>query len=198
MAELGYAAAWPAVPPPQQAVAAWLVAHHERAGLAGYWQAASTTVTSGGRVLVAAITLGPAPATPVAPRRRPSARPAHAGQADRWESSAAWYQPARHDATFVIAVDRPGRAGRPVGRGGPRPLRPPAAQYQVGQDVIMLYRYNLLTRLRGPRSPARADPGAVAGLASSCAAALAREEEELLAEQPPQRRRAEVGAGQRG
>ena len=140
-AELGYAAAWPAVPPPQQAVAAWLVAHHERTGLAGYWQAASTTVTSGGRVLVAAITLGPAPAT--APSGAPpgtshsatvhpaAGRPATShpvtaqAAAERWETSADWYQPARHEATFVIAAARPGRSrGRPPGGRGARPLRP--------------------------------------------------------------------------
>ena len=62
VAELGYDATWPAVQPSQQAVAAWLVAHHERDGLAGDWQAASTTVTSGGHVFVAAVTLPAAPA----------------------------------------------------------------------------------------------------------------------------------------
>ena len=45
MAELCYTATWPALKPSQQSVAAWLVSHHERAGLAGYFQATSTTVT---------------------------------------------------------------------------------------------------------------------------------------------------------
>ena len=147
MAELCYAATWPAVQPSQQAVAAWLVGHHEREGLAGYWQAASTTVTSGGQVLVAAITLLAAPA---------------AGQtvtdqalAYRWESSADWYQPARHDATFVIAVTDPAAAangGLPVTEVSARFGRP-AAQDQIGQDVIMLYDYNLLTRLTATSFP---------------------------------------------
>jgi hypothetical protein len=121
-------------------VADWLVSHHERAGLAGYFQATSTTVTSGGRVLVAGITL-PAGAAAGQPA---SDRPA----AYRWESAADWYQPARHDATFVIAV-----AG-PTASGGGLPVTAvrasfgmPVAQYQVGNDVIMLYGYNLLTRL---------------------------------------------------
>jgi hypothetical protein len=140
MAELCYAATWPAGQPSQQAVAAWLVGHHEREGLAGYWQAASTTVTSGGQVLVAAITL---PAVPAA------------GVAYRWESSADWYQPARHDATFVIAVTdpaAPGGGGLPVTEVRARFGRP-AAQYQIGQDVIMLYDYNLLTRLTATPFP---------------------------------------------
>ena len=139
VAEVCYAATWPAVQPSQQSVAAWLVGHHEREGLAGYWQAASTTVTSGGQVLVAAITL---PATPAA------GRPA-TGQAAayRWESSADWYQPDRHDATFVIAVTDPAAVGGLPVTEVRASFGRPVAQYQVGQDVIMLYDYNLLTRL---------------------------------------------------
>jgi hypothetical protein len=138
VAELCYAAAWPATPPPQRAVAAWLVSHHERAGLAGYWQAGATTVTSGGQVLVAPVILS---ATAEA-------------SADRWESSAAWFQPGQRDATFVIA-----ETGQDAPGGGLSPAAvrarfgPPAAQYQVGQDLIMLYRDNLLTRLRGAAFP---------------------------------------------
>ena len=141
VAELCYAAAWPATPPSARAVAAWLVRQHERAGLAGYWQADATTVTSGGRVLVAPIVI---PAT--------SNGTAQAA-ADRWESSATWYQPAKRDATFVIAVTGP---GAPAGL-SPAAVRasfgPPAAEHQVGQDLVMLYRYNLLTRLRGAAFP---------------------------------------------
>ncbi len=141
VAELGYTATWPALPPPQQSVAAWLVSHHQRAGLAGYFQATSTTVTSGGRVLVAGITL-PAAASAGQPA---SDRPA----AYRWESAADWYQPARHDATFVIAD-----AGTAAARAGGLPVPAvrasfgtPVAQYRIGDEVIMLYGYNLLTRL---------------------------------------------------
>jgi uncharacterized integral membrane protein len=144
-AEVVYDATWPAVQPSQQAVAAWLVAHHERDGLAGYWQAASTTVTSGGQVLVAAVTL---PAAPAAGRST-------AGQAVsyRWESSADWYQPAHHDATFVIAVtDHAAAAGLSVTEVRAR-FGQPAAQYLVGQDVIMLYDYNLLTRVTATAFP---------------------------------------------
>jgi hypothetical protein len=140
VAELCYAATWPAIQPAQQLVAAWLVSHHERAGLSGYWQASSTTVTSGGRVLVAGITL---------PNGQSAGQPASArAAAYRWESSADWYQPARHDATFVIAV------ANPTASGGGLPTRavrasfgPPASQCQIGNEIIMLYNYNLLTRL---------------------------------------------------
>ena len=141
VAELCYAAAWPATPPPQRAVAAWLVSQHERAGLAGYWQADATTVTSGGRVLVAPIVI-PATSKATAP-----------AAADRWESSAAWYQPAQRDATFVIAVTGPGAPGGLSPAAVRARFGPPAAEHKVGQDLVMLYRYNLLTRLRGAAFP---------------------------------------------
>ena len=146
VAELCYAAAWPATTPPEQAVAAWLVSHHERTGLAGYWQASATTVTSGGRVLVAPVTLSAAPAA--AP-----ARVSGEAAADRWESSAAWYQPAERDATFVIAVTGPGAAGGLSPAAVRASFGAPAAEHEVGQDLVMLYRYNLLTRLRGAAFP---------------------------------------------
>ena len=142
VAELCYAAAWPATPPPQRAVAAWLVSHHERAGLAGYWQAGAATVTSGGQVLVAPVILSA------------SAGASAGASADRWESSAAWFQPGQRDATFVIA-----ETGQDAPGGGLSPAEvrarfgPPAAQYQVGQELIMLYRDNLLARLRGAAFP---------------------------------------------
>ena len=56
VSEAAYGAAWPASPLPVQSVAAWLVAHHQRDGLAAYWQGTETTVASGGRVLVAPVT----------------------------------------------------------------------------------------------------------------------------------------------
>jgi hypothetical protein len=137
LAELCYAAAWPAGPSPAQAVAAWLVAHHEHEGLAGYWQADVITVTSGGRVLVAPVI-------------------STATRVDRWESSAGWYRPGVHRATFVIAV--PGPAA-PDGALTVATVRarfgPPAARYQVGGEIIMTYRRNLLARLDN-----RAFPGA--------------------------------------
>ncbi len=147
LAGLGYAAAWPAAPPTQQAVAAWLAAHHQRAGVAGYWQASATTVASGGRVLVAPVVFPPGGGS---------------AQADRWESSAAWYRPDQHTATFVIAVAGPAVTGGPAASGGLTVAEararfgPPAATHRVGQDIVLLYRYNLLTRLAGTDFPGAA------------------------------------------
>jgi hypothetical protein len=131
VADAGYAATWPASPVPVQSVAAWLVAHHQRDGLAAYWQAADTTVASGGRVLVAPVT-------------------ASADAADHWEASSAWYQPSRYRATFVIAELHPDgvRDSLTVARVRARFGRP-AAEYHVGGDIVVVYRYNLLSRLHG-------------------------------------------------
>jgi hypothetical protein len=137
LAELCYAATWPANPPQGRAVAAWLVGHHEREGLAGYWQADATTVESGGRVLVAPV-LG------------------QATEVQRWEASASWYRPSSHRATFVIAV--PGRVAKAgaltVAQARDR-FGPPAARYAVDGEIILIYRYNLLARLGGRAFPGR-------------------------------------------
>ncbi len=135
VSEAAYAAAWPATPVPVQSVAAWLVAHHERDGLAGYWQGTETTVASGGRVLVAPVTAG-------------------GTAAKHWEASSAWYQPSRYRATFVIAEPDPTYAEDSLTVASARArFGRPAAEYHVGGDVVMIYRYNLLTRLHGRTFP---------------------------------------------
>ena len=135
VAEAGYAATWQPSPVPVQNVAAWLVAHHQRVGLAAYWQGTQTTVASGGRVLVAPVT-----AAGIA--------------AKHWEASSAWYQPSRHRATFVIAEPDPTYAEDSLTVASARArFGRPAAEYRVGGDVVMIYRYNLLTRLQGRAFP---------------------------------------------
>ena len=135
VAEAGFAATWPAAAVPVQNVTAWLAAHHQHDGLAAYWQGTETTVASGGRVLVAPLT-------------------ASGAAADHWEASSAWYQPSRYRATFVIAELRPddARDSLTVVRVRARFGRP-AAEYQVGGDIVMVYGYNLLSRLRGRTFP---------------------------------------------
>jgi hypothetical protein len=135
VAEAGYAATWQPSPVPVQNVAAWLVAHHQRVGLAAYWQGTQTTVASGGRVLVAPVT-----AAGIA--------------AKHWEASSAWYQPTRQRATFVIAEPDPTYAEDSLTVASARArFGRPAAEYRVGGDVVMIYRYNLLTRLQGRAFP---------------------------------------------
>jgi hypothetical protein len=135
VSEAAYGAAWPASPLPVQSVAAWLVAHHQRDGLAAYWQGTETTVASGGRVLVAPVTVG-------------------GTAAKHWEASSAWYQSSRYRATFVIAGLGPISTENALSVATARArFGRPAAEYHVGINIVMIYRYNLLTRLSGRTFP---------------------------------------------
>ena len=87
LAALGYGAAQASVPPVNQLLAAWLVTHRLSDGLAGYWQANSTTVDSRGRVLISAVVQDPG--DKLVPYQ--------------WETDDANYDPARRYANFVVA-----------------------------------------------------------------------------------------------
>jgi hypothetical protein len=135
LSEAAYGATWPAAPLPDQNVAAWLVAHHQHEGLAAYWQGTETTVAADGRVVVAPVTVS-------------------AIAAKHWEASSAWYQPSRYRATFVLAGLNPVTTENSLSVATVRArFGPPAAEYHVGIDIVMIYRYNLLTRLNGRTFP---------------------------------------------
>jgi hypothetical protein len=128
LAALCVAATWaPAVTTNQQ-LADWLVTHHYTNGVAGYWQSSSTTVASGGKVLVAPISY-----SATAPWR--------------WESVDAWYEPDKRRANFVVTVPDPTAQGVITTAAARRSFGRPAHQYVVGQYVVMVYNYNLLSRL---------------------------------------------------
>ena len=82
---LGYAVVQPPAPSSYQQLADWLVARHFRDGLAAYWQASVTTLSSQGRVQV----------SPVCGNGRRFT-------GGRWESQASWYDPAQRYANFVV------------------------------------------------------------------------------------------------
>ncbi|HEY5397482.1 MAG TPA: hypothetical protein VIL16_19015 [Trebonia sp.] len=128
LAALCFAASQAPAPPTNQQLANWLVAHHYTDGVAGYWQSNSTTVASGGKVQVMPITYSAI------------------GQW-RWESAADWYQAGDRRADFVVAVADPTATGYVTTAAARRSFGAPARQYQVGQYVVMVYDYNLLTRL---------------------------------------------------
>jgi hypothetical protein len=132
LAALGWAAAQPKQQAETQGLADWLVAHHLTGGLARYWGAASTTLSSGGQVLVIPTAgLGPLPYT--------------------WIARANWYDPAASRATFVIAV--PGSTGNAYAfpeTGVQRAFGKPAREYRVGQYVIMVWDKNLLLQVSKP------------------------------------------------
>ena len=135
LAALCFAATWAPMAPPDQSLANWLAGHRYTEGLAAYWQANATTVTSGGMVHVAPIT-------------------AQATEARHWEASASWYDPSRRNVNFVIAVaDTSASPGGLSTAAVRRQFGRPAGQFLVGQNVIMVYDYNLLTRLGGRGLP---------------------------------------------
>jgi hypothetical protein len=135
LAAVCYAASWTPMGPPEQRLVNWLVSHHYTDGLAQYWQGSATTVASGGRVLVA-------PITPASLQVR------------QWETSAGWYDPAQRDATFVIAAADPsvlqGGLSVPLVR---HHFGRPAHEYTVGPYEVMVYDYNLLTKVSGDAFP---------------------------------------------
>lgn len=129
---LAYGAAQPPAPPANQALGDWLVAHGLTDGLAGYWQANSTTLASGGRVQVSGVTV--APGGEVVPYE--------------WEAEDSNYDPSRHDATFMVAGG-PGQL--PSAQSAAlRTFGPAQRTYSYDGYTIMVWDTNLLSRLGHP------------------------------------------------
>ena len=131
LAALGYGAAQPAVPAMSQPLATWLVARGYSHGLAGYWQAGSTTLDSGARVSVSSVGHGPGGRVV----------PGH------WETSTLQYDPSRQYADFVVVKDSGTYSTRWLRGAAERTFGPPRQTYVVGPYTIMTWHANLLTRL---------------------------------------------------
>jgi hypothetical protein len=126
---LAYGAAQPSAPPANQPLAAWLVAHGLTDGLAGYWQADSTTLASGGRVQVSGVT--EAPDGKLVPYE--------------WETDDTGYNPSVLDATFMVAG---GPAALPRARSTAlRAFGRPQRIYSYDGYTIMVWDTNLLRLL---------------------------------------------------
>jgi hypothetical protein len=139
----------PSTQPSGSAVADWLTSRHLRYGLGGYWVANNITVDSGGAVRVA----------PLNGRSRITAY--------RWESRSDWYDPAKHDARFIVlqlnslgffTVDAAiSQFGQPV----ERVTLPTSSK---GNATVLVYDRNLLIGL-----PAWCAPGHEAPSMAQCA-----------------------------
>jgi hypothetical protein len=135
LACVGYTASQPAQPAETQALADWLVAHHLTGGLAKYWAANSTTLSSGGRVRVF-------PVSDLA--QKPYL----------WIAKSAWYGPAVSQANFVVAAPQsagPDGTAYAFPEAGVRSVfGAPAHEYRVGQYIIMVWNKNLLRTVHPP------------------------------------------------
>jgi hypothetical protein len=115
-------------------LAAWLQANHLRYGLADYWNANTITLDSGNQVQVRYVSR-------VGDKlvKRP------------WETEGSWYDPAQHDATFLVTPG-PAKACSP---GTPARWQhvatsmygPPSATYKVDGFTVLVWDKNLLKRL---------------------------------------------------
>ncbi len=125
---LAAAATMPTAAQRSAPLAAWLEAHGLRYGIGWYWDASIVTVQSAGRVQVRAV-------WPV---------PQGIGAYD-WETDARWYDPSRHDATFVVtplAHQQDWFTGAIYNHFGR-----PAATYREAGVLILVYRKNLLSQV---------------------------------------------------
>jgi hypothetical protein len=128
---LGREMAQPAQPAQGQQLAGWLAAHHLDYGLAGYWQAASTTLASRGTVQVLSVLPGHGTVT-----------------RGSWETDSSWYDPLRHTATFfVLPPGEPGIA-YPWTFDVRAAFGQPARIYDAGPYTVLVWNRNLLTGLR--------------------------------------------------
>jgi hypothetical protein len=131
LAALGFGAAQTPVPAQSELLASWLAAHGLNHGLASYWQANSTTVASGGRVVVSAVVQD------AGDRLVPYL----------WESDLASYNPARHYANFVV-TDGPG-AWPGMQQSARLTFGQSARTYHVDGYTIQVWNANVLAGLDG-------------------------------------------------
>jgi len=124
----------PAAPAQNQSLATWLAGHRLYYGLGDYWMANSVTVDSGGKVAVRAITTSNA----------------YASWPHLWEAEPSWYSPAAHLANFVALPSYgPGPWQRaPFALAMVTTFGQPAQVYLLPDYTVLVWNYNLLTRLR--------------------------------------------------
>jgi len=115
-------------------VTSWLQANHLSYGLADYWNANAMTVDSGNRVQVRSISL--------------------AGNQlvySPWESENSWYNPAQHEASFVVLPGPASACSAGTVTGWQAAARatfgPPSGTYRVAGFVVLVWHKNLLSQL---------------------------------------------------
>ena len=109
----------------------WLAEHGYRYGLGNYWLSNEVTLASRNQVQIRAVTTGPVHLVPY-----------------RWESQSSWYDPSGHTASFVALISVPRSSENPQWVGQmTRTFGRPAHIYHFGKYTVLVWNYNLLTRL---------------------------------------------------
>ena len=126
LAPLAIAAARSPATAPTAPVTAWLEAHGLTYGLAGYWNSSVITLHSGGQVQARAVVI-------------------QGSQVIRydWETDTQWFDPSRHDATFVITD----LAGIGLSPWAEHYFGKPSQIVRVSHWAILIYPRNLLTQV---------------------------------------------------
>ena len=126
LAPLAIAAARSPATAPTAPVTAWLKAHGLTYGLAGYWNGSVITLHSGGQVQARAVVI-------------------QGSQVIRydWETDTQWFDPSRHDATFVITD----LAGIGLSPWAEHYFGKPSQIVRVSHWAILIYPRNLLTQV---------------------------------------------------
>jgi hypothetical protein len=118
----------PAQKNPNDRVATWLQANHYKYGLAGFWNASSITVETGGHVEV-----------------RPVRTYLNSVVAANFQTDSTWYNPTRHKANFLIWVTKGFCGNLCLTREGIQgSFGKPAMVHRIGHYVVLVYHKNLL------------------------------------------------------
>ena len=116
--------------PADASLVSFLEAHHLRNGLAGYWNADSTILDSGGRIAIAAVRF----------------RPGHGLGAYLWEIDTRLLDSRADDVNFLVATS-PGLPSAVTSAEAVATFGRPYQRYDYQGYVIMVWRKNLLTQL---------------------------------------------------
>jgi hypothetical protein len=109
----------------------WLEAHHLSYGLASYWNSSAVTMQAGNKVALRTI----------------FGFRGHDALIFNWETNVYWYDPSRHDATFVVVQQGdPALTAAQVTRA----FGQPAAIHRAANWEVMIYHRNLLRQVRQP------------------------------------------------
>jgi hypothetical protein len=134
LAGLAHEIGQPPVPAQNQQLTSWLAARHLHAGLSGYWESNVVTLTSGERVQIRQVAPAGGMLTP-----------------STVESDAAWYDPDRNTASFVVLFPGVPGSGYPGFTGARAVLATfgkPARIYHIGSYIVLVWHKNLLSELR--------------------------------------------------